>query len=74
MGVSIMATRKPLSNLQLELLKLYSVPLSESELLEVKQLLAKHFANRLTRHVDDIWQEKGLTKDDVEQWLHDENQ
>ncbi len=68
-----MATRKPLSNLQLELLKLYSIPLSESELLEVKQVLAQHFANRLTRHVDDIWQEKSLTKDDMEQWLHDEN-
>lgn len=69
-----MATRKPLSNLQLELLKLYSVPLSESELLEVKQILAQHFANRLSKHVDDLWQQKGLTRDDMEQWLHDENQ
>jgi len=69
-----MAAQKPLSNLQLELLKLYSIPLSESELLEVKQVLAQHFANRLTRHVDDIWQKKGLTKEDMEQWLYDENQ
>jgi len=69
-----MIKQKPLTNLQLELLKLYSIPLSESELLEVKQVLAQHFANRLTRHVDDVWQKKGLTKDDMEQWLHDENQ
>jgi hypothetical protein len=68
-----MATRKQLSNLQLELLKLYSIPLSESELLEVKQVLAQHFANRLSKHVDDIWQRKGLTKNDMEQWLRDEN-
>lgn len=57
-----MIKQKPLTNLQLELLKLYSIPLSESELLEVKQVLAQHFTNRLTRHVDAIWQEKGLTK------------
>jgi hypothetical protein len=69
-----MATRKQLSNLQLELLKLYSIPLSESELLEVKQVLAQHFANRLSKHVDDIWQRKGLTKNDMEQWLRDEKQ
>jgi len=69
-----MIKQKPLTNLQLELLKLYSIPLSESELLEVKHVLAQHFANRLTRHVDKIWQEKRLTKDDMEQWLRDENQ
>lgn len=69
-----MVTRKPLSNLQLELLKLYSLPLSESELLEVKQVLAQHFANRLSKHVDELWQKKGLTKEDMEQWLQDENQ
>lgn len=69
----MMATQKTLSNLQLELLKLYSIPLSESELLEVKQVLARHFANRLSTHVDDIWQKKGLTKDVMEQWLNDEN-
>jgi hypothetical protein len=69
-----MATRKPLSNLQLELLKLYSIPLSESELVEVKQVLALHFANRLSKHVDDLWQKQGLTKEDMEQWLHNENQ
>ncbi len=69
-----MIKQKPLTNLQLELLKLYSIPLSESELLEVKRVLAQHFANRLTRHVDNVWQEEGLTKNDMEQWLHDENQ
>jgi len=69
-----MKIKKKLSNLQLELLKLYSVPLSDNELLEVKQILAKHFADRLNKHIDEIWDKKGLSEGDMEQWLNDENQ
>jgi hypothetical protein len=34
--------------LQLELLKLYSMELPEQELLEIKDLLGKHFLNRVS--------------------------
>jgi hypothetical protein len=64
----------PLTNLQLELLKLYGLKLAEEELLDIKALLARYFADRLTRRVDQIWQDKGLTEADMEQWLNDEQQ
>lgn len=69
-----MSTQTPLTNLQLEILKLYSFDLSEGELLELKHVLAQHFAARLTKRVDTIWQEKGYTEEDMEQWLNEANQ
>ena len=46
---------KPLTNLQLELIKLFSLNLSEPELLAVKRLLATHFADRATEEMDKLW-------------------
>ena len=69
-----MIAQPPLTNLQMELLKLYSLRLSDEQLLEVKQVLARHFADRLTRHVDALWEQKGLTTADMESWLNDDDQ
>jgi hypothetical protein len=69
-----MIAQQPLTNLQMELLKLYAVPLSDEQLLEVKEVLADYFAGRLTRHVDELWEQRGLTAADMEQWLSDDEQ
>ena len=63
-----------LTSLQLELLKAYAFDPTEEELLQVKAMLGKLFANRLTAHVDQAVKEKGITKDDLERWLNDEDQ
>lgn len=60
---------KPLTNLQLELLKLYSVNLSDKELLEIKQLIANYFANKATEEMDKLWEEQGWTNETMEEWL-----
>lgn len=70
----IMIAQQPLTNLQMELLRLYSVQLSDERLLEVKKLLAHYFADRLTRHIDEVWEQKNLTAADMEQWLADDDQ
>jgi len=69
-----MRVQAPLTNLQLEILKLYSVELTEKELLDLRNVLARHFANRLSKRVGDIWQKKGLTEEDMDKWLNDEKQ
>jgi len=69
-----MGTQKPLTNLQLEMLKVFSLQLTKDELLDIRNVLARHFADRLTQRVGEIWQEKGLTAEDMEQWLNEENQ
>lgn len=63
-----------LTNLQLELLKLFSYQLHEEELIEIKQLLAKFFADRLKKRTSKIWKEKAYTQEDMDKWLNDENQ
>ncbi len=63
-----------LSNLQLELLKLYSFDISASELLEVKRLLGQHFADRLSAQASAAYQENGWTTETLDSWLNADNQ
>ncbi len=62
-----------LSNVQLELLKLYSTNLSEKDLIALKNLLAKFYAERAIKTADQIWDQKKLSnKDkDMESWLNE---
>ena len=57
-----------LSNLQLELLKIYSFNISEDQLLEIKSLLSKYFANKITKDVDSLFEEKGWGLEKIEEW------
>lgn len=54
---------QPLSNVQLELLKLYSTNLSEEDLVELKRTLARYFAQKAIKEADKIWEEKGLSNE-----------
>jgi len=60
----------PLSNIQVELLKLFSTNLSDQELIELKNLLARFYADKATSKADAIWDEKGLTNEDMDKWLN----
>ncbi|MFC3809174.1 hypothetical protein [Lacihabitans lacunae] len=44
-----------LSNIQLELLKTFSRPLPESQLLEIKKLLADYFAQKVDDGIDELF-------------------
>jgi hypothetical protein len=60
-----------LTNLQLELIKLFRYNLNERQLKEVKDILAKYFADKATHEADRIWKEKGLTNDTMDTWLNE---
>lgn len=60
-----------LTNLQLELLKLFSYHLSEQDLLNVKDLLARYFANKATQEMDDFWETCHLDETTMDQWLEE---
>ena len=51
--------RPPLSNLQLELLKLYADDISAEDLKAIQRLIARYFANKASDEADHIWEEKG---------------
>ncbi len=60
-----------LTNLQLELLKLFNYNLSQSQLQEVKELLSRYFADKATNEMDKIWEAKGLTNETMDSWLNE---
>jgi len=60
------------SNIQLELLKLYSTDVKENELLDIKNYLAKYFAEKSVQEADTIWDAKGLDNDTMDKWLNEQ--
>lgn len=69
-----MPDSSPLSNVQLELLKLYSTNLSEKDILELKDVLARFYAERSIELADNVWQQKGYTAEDMNSILNDDGQ
>jgi hypothetical protein len=61
------ALQSPLTNLQLELLKLFSRNVSDDDLLQIKRLLVRFFAEKAMDAADKVWDEKGLTEQDAEE-------
>ena len=68
-----MNTMQPskLSNVQQEILKLYSTELSETGIYELKSQLAHYYARKAISHADKIWKEKGYTAKDMDNWLNE---
>ena len=64
---------KPLSNLQLELLKIYSFNLAENQLLEIRDILAKYFADKATEEMDKLWDKNNWSEETMNEWLKGEN-
>lgn len=54
---------QPFSNLQLELLKLYASHVSEEDLLQIRDLLARFFFERAKDAADQAWDEKQLSEE-----------
>ena len=67
-----MNTKQPIENLnkhQLEILKRFTRDLEDNDLIEIKRLIVKYLAKKVTKMADDIWEEKGWTTDDMDRLL-----
>lgn len=60
-----------LSNVQQEILKLYSTELSEKDIYELKSQLAQYYARKAISHADKVWDEKSYTAEDMDSWLNE---
>ena len=58
-----------LTNLQRQLLNLFSVELSEEDLREIKQLLAMHFAQKSSEGMDRLWEQNNWNQETMNAWL-----
>ncbi len=57
----MIAQQAKMSNIQLELLKMYANNVSDSDLSEIKELLIDFFAKKITQQAEKIWEEKGFS-------------
>jgi len=60
---------QPLSNVQLELLKVFSHQLSDKDLHDLRLTLARFFAERLIAKADNTWDEEGWNEEKVQELL-----
>jgi hypothetical protein len=60
-----------LTNLQQELLKLYSFDLPAQELKELKDALAHFFADKAVKAADQAWEKKELSNSVMDRWLNE---
>ncbi len=58
------------SNMQLELLNLFNRDISDEDLKAIKRLITKYLAEKLSLLADKVWEDKGLTNQDMETLLH----
>ena len=63
-----MEATKKLTNLQLELLRVFSFELSEEQLLEIRALLADYFANKVSADMDALFEENQWGEEKIEEW------
>lgn len=62
-----------LTPLQIELLKTFSRPVSDEQVLEIKQLLVDYFAHKVDEDVDALFEQRGWDATTVEGWLTEHN-
>jgi hypothetical protein len=65
------AVKHPMTNLQLELLKLYTRKVSEQDLQAIKQMLAQYFSNKTMDLADKIWEKNKWNDDDADRFSND---
>ncbi|MEO8146815.1 MAG: hypothetical protein ABI723_04205 [Bacteroidia bacterium] len=63
-----MKEQEQMTNLQIELMKVFRYELDEKQLLEIRAMLANYFADKLTEEMDKVWKEKGWTDETIKQF------
>lgn len=59
--MSIQTIQPPLSNLQVELLKLFSANVPDEDLITIKKMIASYLLEKARDRADKIWDEKGYS-------------
>jgi len=66
-----MGAADKLTNLQLELLKLFKYELPDNQIEEIKILLSKYFAEKGTDEMDRLWEENNWTDKTMDDWKNE---
>lgn len=55
---------------QLEILKLFSRDLDDSDLVAIKRLIVKYLAEKITKMADEVWEKNNWTDEDMDKLLN----
>ena len=69
----VLQTPTSFSNLQKELLKLYAVNVSDSDLLEIRSMIGNYFAAKATNSLDIFLTENNISTSDYNKWENEHN-
>ena len=64
------SVQPPLSNIQSEMLKLFSADIPEKDLVEIRDMIARFLLDKARDKADAIWDRKGYTDEKLEQILN----
>ena len=70
MNAPIPELKPPLTNVQLELLKAFSLNLPEADLKKIQAFITSLLLERAHDAADAAWEERGYTNETMEEWLH----
>ncbi len=62
--------KQPLSALQQELLELYAHQVTDTELSDIKDMLAQYYANKAMDAMDTLCEERGYTAETMKEWAN----
>ena len=66
-----MQTSGRLTNLQVELLKIFQYDLPENQLLDIKNMLAKYFAETARNEMDKLWESADWSDETMKEWINE---
>lgn len=64
------ALNYPLSNAQLEMLKLFASGATDEELIDIKRLIVRYYAKKLEEKTTKVWEDKNWTDEDMDRLLN----
>jgi hypothetical protein len=66
-----MSAAKPLTNLQMQLLKSFYFDIPTEQLEEIKTILGNYFASKATDEMDKLWVENNWSQKTMEKWVNE---
>lgn len=66
-----MVQTQKLSNLQLKLVKMFQYKVADNQLIDIKNILSKYFAEKATEEMDRLWEENNWTNETMEEWSNE---
>lgn len=69
--MAVLQASDRLSNLQLELLKLYSYNVSDQEVRDIKKMLADYFSKKIDDEMNQLWEDKAWDAQTIENWKNE---